>query len=152
MGGLTSLNKGKRAERQVVALLQPLVNLVFESRGISPPLLQRNTIQSDCGGFDIVGLEWMALEVKHQEQLHVDAWWGQCEQQAREWSVRTSRSLTPILIYRRNNVCWRVRMIGYLPVRHQLRRTVVDIGWEEFTGYFTERLEVELKHCERKPH
>src|SRR5438045_4158293 len=77
MGGLMSRNKGKRAERQVIDLLQPIVDHCYKEAGLKPLLLQRNTVQSDQGGFDIIGLEWLALEVKHQEILNVDAWWQQ---------------------------------------------------------------------------
>jgi len=104
MGGTSSQNKGKKGEREVVAILQPLVSQVYIGMGLDAPLLQRNLLQSHRGGCDIVGLEWLALEVKLQEQFAVDAWWqqtlDQCGQRQR-----------PVLFYRKNNVQWKVRCI-----------------------------------------
>ena len=74
MAGLMSRNKGKRGEREVVKLLQPVVNEVYESLGLEPPLLERNLMQSHKGGCDLAGLDWLALEVKYQEQQQMTSW------------------------------------------------------------------------------
>lgn len=93
MPGLHSRNKGKRGEREVVRLLQPVVDSVYTSLGLKAPILQRNTLQSDRGGFDIVGLEWLALEVKHHNKPQVAAWWTQTCAQAADGQV-------PLLLWR----------------------------------------------------
>ena len=77
MSGGFSREKGKRAEREVVKLLQPVVTKVYQEAGKEIPLLERNLMQSHKGGHDIVGLEWMALEVKHHETLQISQWWEQ---------------------------------------------------------------------------
>ena len=121
MSGLMSRNKGKRAEREVVNLLQPIVNKVYAAAGKEAPSLERNLMQSHKGGHDIVGLEWMALEVKHQEALQVNAWWKQTEEQAKrivlvgELSAQPTgqggnppRHPEPVLFFRKNNARWQV--------------------------------------------
>lgn len=103
MGGKMSRDKGKRGERQVIKLLKPIVDRVYLKYGIDPPLLQRNLLQSDCGGFDVYGLDWMALEVKWQEDYAIPMWWRQTLSQCGEDQV-------PVLFYRRSRVPWTVRM------------------------------------------
>lgn len=139
MGGLMSRNKGKRAEREVIDMLQPLINMVYGEYGLDPEKLKRNTMQSDGGGFDIHGLEWIALEVKHQEVFHLEKWWEQTKSQA---GIRQ----VPVLVYRRNRVPWRVRMRAELEIGAVWKQWVVaDISIEEFLLYFTSRLRHELK-------
>ncbi len=114
--GSKSLNKGKEAEREIVRLLQPAVDEVYAQLQADykpwfkamPPLLQRNTLQAHRGGQDVVGLAWIAPEVKHHAKVSrvmVDAWWRQCVGQARD-------KQTPVLFYRGDNEPWRVRMPG----------------------------------------
>ena len=104
MGGRMSREKGKRGEREVIAILQPIVSSVYEALGVDAPRLQRNTLQSDGGGFDVVGLHWMALEVKLVEQQNVEAWW-------RQTLAQCGQRQTPVLFYRRNKVEWKVRCL-----------------------------------------
>ena len=103
MGGSMSRDKGQRAERAAIKLLQPVVNKVYAKYGRDAPVLQRNQLQSHMGGEDMVGLLWLALEVKHQEALNVEAWWAQCVKQCK--GIRE-----PVLLYKQNNVKWRVRI------------------------------------------
>lgn len=131
-------NKGKRAEREVVRLLQPVVNEVCEALGREVIMLERNLMQSHKGGYDIVGLDWLALEVKHREQFAIEDWWKQTVRQARGRQE-------PVLFYRRNKVKFRVRMRGSLwhgVIEHECP---VDIAVEDFLGYFKLRLLCELR-------
>ena len=144
MSGAMSRSKGQRAERDVIKLLQPVVNKAWaEVMGDSeePPKLQRNTLQSDEGGFDIVGLHWMALEVKHQEKLQIDKWWEQTVRQAKG-------KAEPILMYKQNNVKFRVRLWVNIWVHgHGAHiEEVVDVSVETFLRYFEKRLYSELKN------
>lgn len=138
MGGLASRNKGKRGEREVVNLLQPVINEVwshFPQAG-EPPLLQRNTLQSDRGGFDIVGLDWMAIEVKFQEQLNVKAWWEQCVRQA-------GISKVPVLFYRKSRMEWKVRLRVNLNIKRkwQVQYCTVEMELQEFLEFFATQIE-----------
>lgn len=141
-------SKGQRAERQVIGVLQPVVNEVYMSLGCpieQVPRLQRNTLQSDIGGFDIVGLDWIALEVKHQEKLECSKWWQQTVRQAKNGQE-------PILMYKQNNVRFRVMLHGQIAIhrshaetgRRKKVRTVVDIPLDVFLLYFRERVYSEL--------
>ncbi len=138
MGGAMSRNKGQRAEREVCKILQPVVNLVYEKMGKEGPALERNLMQTRNGGYDIAGLEWLALEVKHHETLQLTQWWGQTKSQA-------SGNRIPVLIYRQNRVKWRVMMFGYLPAGDQRVRCPVDITLEAFLVYFKIMLEGQLQ-------
>lgn len=133
-------SKGARAERQVIQLLQPVVNEIYSERSLEPPILQRNTLQSDRGGYDITGLDWLALEVKHQEQLLVDKWWEQTVRQAKN-------NTEPVLFYKQNNVKFRVRLWARIYIHggsnHQWH--VVEMSPEAFIQYFRDRLIVELE-------
>lgn len=137
MAGLMSRNKGKRGEREVVKLLQPVVNEVYQSLGLEPPVLERNLMQSHKGGFDLVGLDWLALEVKYQEQTQLTTWWEQCKRQA-------GKDREPVLFHRKNHATWKVRMFGYLVAGGQRVRCPVDITPEAFLAYLRLRLMKEL--------
>lgn len=136
MGGLTSRNKGKRGEREIVNILQPVVDEVCAKNGFVQIELQRNTIQCDRGGYDIVGLDFLAIEVKHQEQLQPETWWKQTVKQ-------TKKGQTPVLFYRKNRMDWRVRMPGVLfcaTCKGAWHEATVDISIECFLGYLRKRL------------
>lgn len=141
MSGLLSRNKGKRAEREVIELLQPIVTeLYLNLVKRCAPTLQRNTLQSDSGGCDISGLEWLALEVKHCETFNLNDWWKQTVRQ----SEGHSDPKEPVLFYRRNNVAWRVRMRGVAGRTDSYAFALVDISVEAFLMYFRKRLANEL--------
>ena len=91
--------KGASAEREVIKLLEPIVR--EEGGG----LLFRNLEQVRSGGHDIIGLDWLAIEVKRCETLAVDAWWAQAVQQA-------GADRIPVLIYRQSRKAWTVVMWG----------------------------------------
>jgi hypothetical protein len=146
-------NKGKRGERAVIDWLQPILDEVCKKIGSKQVLLQRNTVQSDKGGTDIVGLDWLAAEVKNcesQGKANLASWWDQCDQQARDWST-SRQKMTPVLFYMRNHQPIRVRMMGWcgghdtdvgLPC-------LIDISQEAFEAYFRVRAGVELaKYCD----
>lgn len=138
-------DKGQRAERAAVALLQPIVDKVYALAEVPEadwPKLIRNLQQTQSGGFDIAGLEWLALEIKHQENLNIPGWWRQTLQQAGTTRV-------PVLMYKRNNVAWRVMMFGYLPARDLSVKCPVDIALPDFLAYFENRLTNAVKEFHR---
>lgn len=137
--GRASKEKGKRGEREVVRILQPIVDQVYGEFGVRVPLLERNLQQSHRGGFDIAGLEWMALEVKYREEFAVDAWWEQTLAQC-------GQHQTPILFYRRNKVEWKVRLYGMLQANGVFLHTPVTVDLAIFRQWFRLRLIQELSH------
>ena len=133
MAGKMSRAKGQRAEREIVKLLQPIVDKVCLMRGWAAedvPRLERNLMQSHRGGHDIVGLEWLALEVKHQENFSILSWWEQATLQAKRLNA------LPVLCYRKNNVPWRFRLIGKLPAGAKQVSCPVDIDLASFLCWF----------------
>ena len=138
MSGRFSRDKGQRAEREIIRLLQPLVDIAYSTAGHTPPQLARNLAQSRFGGFDVVGLNWLALEIKFQESLHIATWWEQTKRQA-------DLGREPILIYRRKHARWRVVMFGLLPFGASSVRAPVDIAIEVFLVYFERRLRTEVE-------
>ena len=132
--------KGKRAEREMVKILQPVVAKAWATVGGMPdscPVLSRNLVQSRQGGYDLVGLDWLALEVKHHETLKVRDWWSQALRQART-------DQTPVLVYKKNNVKWRAVVWGYVPAGAKRIRCPVDIDLESFLLWFEHRVMDEL--------
>lgn len=67
------------------------------------PDLKRNLMQSREGGYDLVGIDWLALEVKRQEGLNISGWWRQAVRQAGEGQ-------TPFLMYKQNFKPWGFRV------------------------------------------
>lgn len=129
MGGKTSRNKGQRGEREVIKLLQPIVDKVCEEFGRETIRLQRNLMQSDSGGYDISNCANFALEIKFQETFNLNNWWAQTIAQA-------SAEQLPVLIYRKSRVPWRVRTFGSLVWKGKATSSVVDIALEDFLVYF----------------
>jgi len=135
---INSRSKGIRGERAIIDALQPIVDTVYASLALDAPLLQRNTLQSDRGGYDVIGLEWLAIEVKNCAALSLEAWWQQCERQARG-------DQTPVLFYKATRGKWRVRMLTTLYCGNQpLPGVLVDIAFEAFLEWFPRRLAIEI--------
>ena len=140
MGGKSSLEKGRNGEREVVKLLQPIVNRVcqeFEECDVAR--LQRNTLQSDKGGFDIVGIDWLALEVKRQEQLNINSWWLQT-------LTQTKTGQHPVLFFRQSRQQWRVMTWVHLRLDECSAPLQVrgEITLEAFLQFFERKLRAEL--------
>ena len=82
-------NKGANAEREVA-------KLIFEGTGVE---VVRNLEQTRGGGYDLVGIDFLAIEVKRQETLCLPAWWRQTLKQAGNDKI-------PVLVYRQNRKPW----------------------------------------------
>lgn len=135
MAGNQSRNKGQNGEREIVRLLCPIVHEIYKKyTTLEIPNLERNQNQSNKGGYDIVGLNWLALEVKRQETENLTAWWQQTKKQAKA-------NQTPVLIYRRNNQPWRAI------IEVQVHRDFfcpAQISLADFLKWFKLRLTAEL--------
>lgn len=139
MAGSMSRNKGQRGEREVLDLMQNVINEVYGSYDLEPPQLKRNTTQSDRGGDDIVGLEWMAPEVKYQETFVINQWWAQAERQA-------GANKEPVLFYRKNRVPWTVRLRLRAHVGDQQLTIVSTIDIDSFLVWFRLQLVMRLSN------
>lgn len=123
--GRMSRNKGKRGEREVIAILQPMVAKILHAHGVDPVRLKRDTRQSDGGGFDISGLDWLAPEVKRCETVRIPAWWRQACGQAKGTQA-------PALLWRTNGSRWQARVRDV--------RGTHDMTMEQFMDWFARHL------------
>lgn len=140
MGSL-SIQKGKRAERQVAQILNPILERACLNAGCELQKLKRNVEQTQVGGFDLDGLDWIAIEVKHCQTLCLPAWWRQAVEQA-------GSNRIPVLIYKKHGDKWRVRMLWLQPVPAE-GVALVDISMDDFLVWFEARATFELAKKEQ---
>ena len=95
---INSKQKGANGERELIRLLQEAVD---ETVGKDVVKLERNLEQTRYGGYDVIGLDWLAAEVKRCEAVEVDKWW------AKLVSIADAHQ-TPAIFYRRNLEPWKV--------------------------------------------
>jgi hypothetical protein len=100
--GAGARGKGAAGEREVKLILRSILAPVYLHHNIELPDIERNLEQSRGGGYDLKGLEWLAIEVKRQERSNLKAWWEQTLAQAKEGQI-------PLLLHRANNQKWRAR-------------------------------------------
>ncbi len=140
--GRGSKNKGANAEREVAKLFQPIMDKVYKEFGMMAPEMKRNLEQTRGGGYDLVGLDWLALEVKRCETLQLNKWW---EQTLRQATVHQE----PVLIYRQNNQKWKIVMFGGLKiVARKWLRVKVEVSLDDFKRYLENRIRHELQDQE----
>lgn len=144
---INARDKGQRAERDIVRALQPVVIDEWQKAGREGPApsLERNLMQSHKGGHDITGLDWLAIEVKHQERFSISNWWAQTKRQAAELELKTGKKVEPVLCYRRNHALWKIRLFGYVDTKNSGRvRCPVEIEFPTFLLWFSVRLREEF--------
>ena len=133
-------NKGARGEGEVIAFLQPIVDKVCEENGHPRFILRRNQDQRFAAKqYDLIGVPWVALEIKRVEnQSGIGGWWKQT-------LAATSENQIPVLIYRQNYRQWKVRMrVQVLAVTTPILMTInVDIA--SFLIWFEQMLKQRLK-------
>ena len=86
-----SRQKGQRGEREVCKLLAEKLGGEYK----------RNLMQTQDGGYDVLGLHGYAIEVKFQEKLQIEKWWEQTVEQA-------PIERLPVLFFRRSREPWRI--------------------------------------------
>jgi hypothetical protein len=136
MAGRMSRNKGANGEREVIGLLQPVVDRVCAECGQVQLVLKRNYSQRFAAKqYDVEGVPWMALEVKRVEnQSGVGSWW-------RQTLAATRPGQVPVLFYRQNHRPWMVRT--RLPVvagGRTVVRCTVTMDVTSFLVWFEYRL------------
>lgn len=102
-------DKGKRGEREVADLFIDTMRKVEDALWLPDDkrhseAVKRNTLQSDRGGFDLVGIPLLACEIKRCETLALNTWWQQTVEQA----AKIGGGM-PVLFYRQSRQPWRVR-------------------------------------------
>lgn len=134
MSGIKARRKGQNGEREIIRLLQPIVDERYATLSqLAVPDLERNQNQSNKGGYDIIGLDWIALEIKRQEKENLSAWWEQTKKQAKH-------NQHPVLIYRANNQPWRVMLEVSVYESNQLLVMPAQINLDNFLQWFKIKL------------
>lgn len=144
MGGARSRNKGARGEREVLGMLQPIVDRVCDACGKVRLEIRRNYAQRYAPKqYDLIGIPWLAVEVKRVENLSgLGSWW-------RQTLAATKDLQTPVLFYRKNHGKWKVKT--RVPVRagnkgegapHVWATVTMDI--DSWLVWFEQRLKHEL--------
>lgn len=132
------VTKGKDGEREAIKFLQPIVNEIAQEVGVEAPALHRNQNQSALGGYDIDGLDWLALEIKRQEQLSLNAWWKQVNK-------ARSGSQEAVVMFRQNRKPWRFLVEGYFYTGgDKFMKLRCELNKEDFVSWFKRRLTHEL--------
>ena len=132
--GINVLVKGKQGEREAIKFLQPTIDKVYGEFGLEAPQLFRNQNQSALGGYDLDGLPWIALEIKRQEQLNLNAWWAQVNK-----AVKGNQA--PVVMFRQNRKQWRFLVESWLHTGGSGHiKARAEITKESFTEWFELRL------------
>ena len=143
MAGRKSQAKGKAGEREACKLMQAILDKALEESGTGKPgsrHVQRNTLQSDGGGCDLVGVPGVAIEVKRHAVLRVESWWKQAVSQAE----RIGGSI-PVLLYRQDRGKWQARVYAKLPIDCKEALSMpVDLEMPDFTKWAVEYLKARL--------
>lgn len=134
-----SKQKGKRGENAAMEILQDVIDNLYMRVNREPPQLTANRNGWKQGRHDVVGFRWLALEVKNVENdkpAAIGGWWDQCKEQAA--MVKDS---IPVLMYKRNNREFRIRMRGNVRnIDGTMFTTVVDISQDSFLVWFAKEV------------
>lgn len=131
-------SKGRAGELEILSLMSNIIREEYALRGWPWP--EHGVLRRGPNGKDIVGLKWLAPEVKRHEQVndyHIAMWWNQAKDNATEGAE-------PVLFWRPNHSPWHVRMFGSLPFGNGgAVRCPVDIELGDFALWFRYRLKSE---------
>lgn len=133
-------NKGVTGEREVIGILQNFLFSLAQEHGLDAPQLKRNLEQSRGEGSDVVGLDWLALEVKRRETLQLNSWWEQVVKAALPGQ-------TPVVMFRQNKQPWQIITMAELSVPQTgqviLARAIIPAT--EWYDYFKVRSLAEMR-------
>ena len=120
--------KGRRGEQEIQALIQEVADAAYRERGLPAPEISRGK-----HGRDLIGLPWLAPEVKRHEAAgaaSIDDWWDQARRQARGGQV-------PVLIWRQNRRPWHVVLPVAVTIPGTAQRVVTrgDITLDAFRAW-----------------
>lgn len=126
---INSRNKGSAAEREVGKIIYDLLGIKVE----------RNLDQWRSGGYDLVGLDKVALEVKRAKKPLLNAWWKQTVAQANE------AGLVPCLWYRLDRQQWVVvlpisQVVTGLEGQAETLENTVSMGAWAFATWYREKM------------
>lgn len=140
--GKHARGKGQRGERELIDVLQPLVDRVHTRLGIPFTVLQRNLMQAHLGGSDIHGIKGWSFEVKRHENEQPNVWWIQCLGQAKK------ENAIPVLLWRGNGRQWKARVRAEMRTSPFTMFTVsvdADLSWTDFLLWFEKAYDHNLR-------
>ncbi len=115
--------------------------LIEEYRSRHFPIPEGGILKRGPTGKDIVGLSWLAPEIKRHENCSdymIAQWWKQCKAQAVNGAI-------PVLFWRPNFDDWHVKMFARIPlVNGGAIRCPVDITFEDFLLWFKHEVKARL--------
>lgn len=136
--------KGYRGEVEILQMMQGIVTEEFQREGCAglAPELKRSP-----NGRDIVGVPWIAPEVKRHEPTNgydevtenqKAGWWQQCK-------INAGNNREPVLLYRANFQPWKCRMFVRVETPRSMVRAPADVSLEVFQVWFRLRIREELQ-------
>lgn len=134
-------SKGQRGEREIVDLLQCLIDPIRSKYHLTPVILQRNALQAHLGGADLHGLDGFSVEVKFQESAFQAAWWRQCLEQAnKSRHGDANANAVPILFFRGSRQPWVVMFRAFVnsPLDRDQVEMDVTTSLADFISWFNE--------------
>ena len=129
---INSRNKGATGEREIA-------NMFREAFPELADKIHRNPDQARNGGYDILGLEPFAIEVKRAARPLLKKWWMQAVAQA----DAADGPHIPVLIYRIDRGEWRV-LIPLLDVGSFDLKYIPEISLDLFYLVARQQLELDL--------
>jgi len=118
---INSRAKGKGGELEFIKLLRP--------EGFD---VGRNLDQTRDGGYDIVGLDGVALEIKRAKKPLLAKWWEQ--------AVRQAGDHYPVLAYRLDNQKWNIVVTANFLHDDLSCDHTVTLCFNDFVYYLRERI------------
>lgn len=135
----SAMQKGSSGEWEIIGILSNILVVIYREHQY--PIPENGLLQRGPNGKDIVGLSWLAPEVKRHElaeACHINTWWEQAKSQAK-------RNAAPVLFWRTNKRAWNVRMFGRIALQNGgAVRCPVDITISDFLVWFTHEARARL--------
>ena len=172
MNGRGRRNKGLAGERELAAILEKHLKMLYKDRKdpsvmLHPDITQlvrngvrRNTSQSQIGGSDITSIPYLLIEVKRCEKLAINTWWKQVNKSCRDFNYRNKGrgdydpiggvAKKPVLAYRQNNKKWRfvLKMSDWMDKRSDVfiheSNDMIEMPLEAFLVFLTTQLSRKL--------
>jgi hypothetical protein len=136
-------NKGRSGEQEILGILGNVLVEEYHQRGW--PIPEGGLLRRGPNGKDIVGLSWLAPEIKRHEQCNefrVEVWWEQAKKNA--------NGGMPVLFWRQNYSPWNVRMYGRLDlVNGGAVRLPVDIAFDHFMTWYKNEVKFRLDNIQK---
>lgn len=91
-----------------------------------PSLAVKRNMEQNAGAHDIVGIPFIALEVKRHEREDVATWWRQTVKNAEKAAAE------PVLVWRATRRPWSCRTRGYVALNGEWLSLDVDYPLDEY--------------------